>query len=290
MADFDIVGEKVFEWLQNTPADKWTQLIGCGLDDGKADDPWPIQDVERDVFVLVAPGSGTIKRLPWSTVRRGCLVVPDARRALRETNDQGRPAELVALEKVRHRVRQLGFDPDRFGSSDELRSIDRIYSKALDKRIVPGRAETHIVYEAAMKAQQMRAAIPWFSRWLVAIEKRRHPQVDPIMRLQLSALYRHSGQLHEALEVSEVVDLPPDRFPANDHERAMLCCHRAATLMDMFEANGDDCLLPRAERHLSIAWAHEKGEEVSNTYSRYRRLLERLEAGEEPVRPFEGRS
>ncbi len=290
MADFDIVGERVFEWLNHVAADEWAQLIGCGLDDGLVDEPWVIREVQRDAFEVVAQDGKTAKRLPWSVVRKGCLVVPGDRGSVRTTIENGRPAELIELQQVRQRVRQLGFDPARFGSQDDLRTVDRIVSGSQNDGSIPDRAERYIVYEAVVKAQQLRPAIPVFGRWLTSIEKRRHPEVDPIARLQLSTLYRHSGQLNEALEVSDVVDLPARRFPATARERSMLCCHRAATMLDLFEINGDARLLEGARRHLSTAWDNDKGEEVSNTYSRYRRLQERAEAGEDPTRPWNGRT
>lgn len=275
MAEIDINGEDVFQWLMHAEPGQWSALVGCGLDDGVCDAPMPIVAVRKDVLEVRSPGSheATAKRA-WAVLRKGCLVVPDEKHGLREVIQQGLPMHVVALKNVRGWLAKRGFQPDLFASDDDRVLVADILDRSETEGVLPPAPERSTVYEAVMKAGQQRPALRYFSHWLHLIEEQKHPEYDALGRLLLAVLLRHAKEPERSLDVSSIIDRPGPLLRATDHEMSMLCCHRAAAMLDLFQKTGNRGLLPEARRFLNRGWAIQKSEELSNTYQRWHKLAE----------------
>ncbi len=278
MAEIDINGEDVFQWLLHAEQSQWNALVDCGLDDGVREDPLPIVAVRKDILEvrLDEPRGATATRA-WAVLRQGCLVVPQVKRDLRDMIQQGLPTQVVALKNVRAWLREHGFQPDPFASDDDRLLVADILHRSETEGHLPPARERSMVYEAVMKAGQHKPAVSFFTRWLQLIEDQKYPEHDALGRLLLAVLLRHAKQPERSLDVSNVIDRAGPYLRASDHEMSMLCCHRAAAMLDLYEKTLDRALLPEARRYLNRGWAIRKGQELFLAYQRWHKL-----AGEKP--------
>ncbi|MBP0465876.1 hypothetical protein J5Y09_18260 [Roseomonas sp. PWR1] len=276
IGELQLEGRTVLQWLTRASEDEWGALIDCLVDDGDREEAWLIVNVRRNLLEVTTEGTPAARvRRQWTWLSSGFVIIPEARREVVDLVERSRPPEVVAFEAAQARLRNLGFDPHRFATSDDVFLVDRVLAEAATDRVVPRRADRFAFYEALKSCGQFRPAIPHLRAWMAAVEADQEPLVDASERLRLSVMLRHAGQPGASLDVSAVVDLPPTLLRAEDEVVAMLCTHRAAALLDLFDSTGDCDLLTDARRYLDRAWRLKKGPEASNTYQRWHRLKER---------------
>ena len=102
-----------------------------------------------------------------------------------------------------------------------------------------------------------------------------HP--DPLGRMHLTYLFRHTGRLRECIKCSNVVEYERKRFPADDKILAIICTIRAACFLDIFDFHQDEDLLVMARKTINKAYAvsknvKESSEQISLVYQRLEKL------------------
>lgn len=286
VGELQLEGRTVLQWLTRAPEDEWGALTDCLVDDGVNVEVWLIVGVRRNLLDVTPDGTSTAPvRRQWTWLGTGFVIVPESRREVLDLIERSRPPEVVAFEAAQTRLRDLGFDPQRFTTSDDVFLVDKVLSEASRDRVVPRRTDRFAFYEALKSCGQFRPAIPYLRAWMAAVEADQEPLVDASERLRLSVMLRHAGLPGASLDVSAVVDLPPTLLRAEDDVVAMLCTHRAAALLDLFDDTGDCNLLTEARRYLDRAWRLKRGPEASNTYQRWHRLKERCKPTRTPLGP-----
>ena len=100
---------------------------------------------------------------------------------------------------------------------------------------------------------------------------------DPLGRMHLTFLFRHTGRLKECIMCSNVVEYERRRFPAEDKMLAIICTIRAACFLDIFDFHQDEGLLVIARKTINKAYAvsknvKESSEQISLVYQRLEKL------------------
>lgn len=133
--------------------------------------------------------------------------------------------------------------------------------------------------DASIRLSPLSANFNWcsrfFERWLIAVEEDNGP--EPIGRMHLAYVFRQTGLLKKALEVTNVVEFPRERFKCPPHLMSILATIRSAIYLDIFEKCNDRDLLVFSRKTVNKAWAINKSDEASNVYQRlqkYERLVE----------------
>lgn len=282
-----IAGVTALQWPARTSEEDRAQLVGCAIDDGISDRAWTISAVRPNAFDLVPEGTtGPCHARSWAWLGGKQLLVPADRRWLLDAIDRSRPAHEKELDAAKAPLRGHRFDPDRFATTDDIRLVDQVLTKASEKRIVPTPEERRSLYDVVKRCGQERPAIPLFRTWMEAVERHRVPMADILGRLHLAVLLRHTGALQESLQASEVLDWPSGQLRGTQGEIGALSLNRAATMLDVYEYTGTAQLLQDAEKHLKRAWASSQSDEAQATYARWRSLNEtrRKPVGSGPIK------
>lgn len=279
MAEIELPGQTVALWWPSAGENDRAALIGVGVDDGVHDDALRITASDADKIEAALPGA-TARRVTWSTKQLGRLtfLFRGEHAALVERIKGALPDRMKLVQAAEEYLRRAGADPQRFPSSDDMILAARCHERWMQARELPEEGDQVRLYEAIRHSGLYRFGLPLFHGWLAAVEPKGSDRFDAAGRLRVSVLLRHSGDPDAALEVSRIVELPQSRWPTSEHVKAMLCCHRAASFLDVAEREGDASLLPQAKRLLDRAWATDRIErdEISNTYQRLKALSERL--------------
>jgi len=123
----------------------------------------------------------------------------------------------------------------------------------------------------------MRRSTQFIAQWIEQSEKENKGRFDIYRRVLLAYLYRHTGQLDKALEVSAIVEFPRNRLLGTDASISVLCTTRAAALMDsakMKPSKAMDLLrVARLTLNKANAMSKSDSDEIRNTY----KLLKKLE-------------
>ena len=123
------------------------------------------------------------------------------------------------------------------------------------------------------KSQQISIGALAFERWLLTVEKDNGP--EPTGRIHLAYVFRQTGLLKQALQVTNVVEFSSERFKCPPHLMSILATIRAAIYLDIFEKRNDRDLLVLSRKTVNKAWAINKSDEASNVYQRLQKF-ERL--------------
>lgn len=120
--------------------------------------------------------------------------------------------------------------------------------------------------------------VPFYEKWLIQIEANKQP--NPIGRLHLAYLTRHSGQFEKAIKLTNVVEFQSRYFECSNFILSALCTTRAATFLDIFQAHYDPQLLKVARLTANKAYANKQDSMISAVYrrlSKYERDIQQLE-------------
>lgn len=286
MSETQIDGGAVIQWLTRAQPDEWSALVGCLVDDGRGVDAWTILAIAPNLLTVApetAPGS--LKTRPWTWLGSGILLVPADRAEVLALIERGRPADLVALDKAKARLRQHGFDPTRFATDDDVRHLDRIMAAWASTNSIPPEADRSLMYLAVEQAAQHKAAVRFFRLWCDAIEREAGGSYSLLGRLHLAVSLRRCAQPKQSLEVSAIVEEPWSRTASPQRFIGMLCNHRAAAMLDVREIDRDPAWLDKAHPFLNRAYAIAQSEEVSKTFDRWRALKRQMEALPSVPRP-----
>lgn len=173
-------------------------------------------------------------------------------------------------ETVDNHLASIGF-PINLGVAS-LEEKEFIWS-LVDTESVPSASHRSTLFELAKKSTNLNWCTRFFERWLLAVEKDNGP--EPIGRMHLAYVFRQTGLLKKALEVTSVVEFPRERFRCPPHLMSILATIRAAVYIDIFEKCNDRDLLVFSRKTVNKAWAINKSDEASNVYQRLHKL-ERL--------------
>ncbi len=276
ISEAQVKGTEVFQWLSQAEQSEWPALIGCLVDDGSSETAWIITAIGSQILDVAREGNQRATRTrPWAWIRSHIIVVPPSCRSIIALIMQIRPPYVVALDQAKQRLRDFGFDPERIASTADLERLDSVLGLSTARNAVPSDADRWAVFQVVQRVGQGRAALRHFQSWQNAVEDGHG--YDALGRLHIALLLRHSGRLKEALEASAVLDGPSRCAPGTERFVGHLSCTRAASMLDVFESDGNVARLAEAKRHLDRAYATDQSEEVKAVYGRLRRLQELLD-------------
>jgi hypothetical protein len=242
---------ELMRWCSRADAEVLRSLlIGCGLDDGRADDLAMIVDANVGDRLLVLESG---RRVPLRTVMPGAIV--DSRPggpllaawlASRTPADQREAAERAEL------VRR-GVNPDRLPSTEARRDV-LTFLVALDS---PDAPQPELPLERFYEAMQLSADAATYRRAADALRglatacDTSHVRQPETLPWRLAWFLCHSGQYDEAIAVSETTGAR--RMQGKN--RAYMAGIRASALMSLATARNDPRLLDLAEQSIAMALA-----------------------------------
>lgn len=156
-------------------------------------------------------------------------------------------------EEMSAKLTAIGIAPSYLSNNqDDMNFVINI----CESKKVPSHSQREKLYEIVKKSKNMHWSVKFFSSWLKEIETENN--FDPIGRLHLGYIYRHTGRFKEAIQVLNVVEFPPSRFNCPPNLLAVLATIRAATFLDVYELHNDKELLFRSRKTIDKAWAISK--------------------------------
>jgi hypothetical protein len=267
----------VLKWLEQTDRETATALVvGCELDDGDSEQAALIaglewSDAARAVALVLDDGRRVpVRRL----VAKAQLVDPRAGAPLARAVDASRSPAETAEREMRRVLGNAGIDPDRLRSPDARRAV-AVFAWKLDRGRLPSADERQAAYMAFIShdAALERRGKVMLGR-LVALCGVQNLRIPDDLWWRLASLARHTGDLREAIAVSDILHRP-DR-PRDEICRKLLAMTRCAALIDLWDVNAQPELLRQAEQAFKVARAiGSRDEEVDNLHWRLRRALER---------------
>lgn len=147
--------------------------------------------------------------------------------------------------------------------------------KLINQSKSPSQRDRSDFFEIAKRSGELHWCKRFFEGWLIKLESGQKP--DPVGRMHLAYVLRHTRMLKQAIEVTNVVEFEGWRFPCPTHIMAMLCTQRAATFLDIFDHNQDPELLRFARLAINKAWSKAKSEEASAVYRRLDNCMRLIE-------------
>ena len=178
-------------------------------------------------------------------------------------------------ETVDNHLAAIGYPINLGGISLEEKEF--IWS-LVNADVVPSASYRSTFFELAKKSTNLNWCIRFFKSWLLDLEKDSKP--EPIGRMHLAFVLRQTGMFKQALQVTNVVEFPRERFNCPPNIMAILATIRAAIYLDIFERVSDKEHLYFARKTVNKAWAKNQSDEASNVYQRlqkFERLIETQE-------------
>jgi hypothetical protein len=270
--EVEVPGADVVRWLSRIPPHKDTEvLVGCDLDDGDSDQLVPILGIDRERNALVVAGG---RRVPLTRVRAGAVVDSRHGAPLQQAiSSSETPAERQARQD-RIDLGRAGIDPDRLASPRDQQAVLALL-KSEAAGTLPGSQQRHdgyMAFRATAEPPLARAGARLFAK--IAERYASSGQAADDLFWRRTWLLRTSGQLREAVAVSDILD---SGGPGDAGARRILATTRAATLLDLFELDGDRTWVARAEKAVAVAMAwvpHD--DEALNVHRRLRGAQRRL--------------
>ena len=195
------------------------------------------------------------------------LIFPEPSKELIALIDSLKSIGEKRQEKVDNHLASIGF-PVNLGVVS-LEEKEFIWS-LIDTDTVPSASHRSTFFELAKRSTNLNWCSRFFERWLIAVEKDIGP--EPIGRMHLAYAFRQTGLLKKALEVTNVVEFPRERFRCPPHLLSILATIRAAIFLDIFEKYNDRDLLVFSRKTVNKAWAINKSDEASNVYQRLQKF------------------
>lgn len=169
-------------------------------------------------------------------------------------------------------VTELGGDTIAIFISDTIRNFEKL-------GLSPNDVQWSRIHDILTNGSTsvMRCGAKYVAKWIDHSERINGGRLDFYRRVLLAVLYRHTGQLDQALQVISVVDSPQHINAAGGKSSmSVLCTIRAATLMDLAQlqpANRTDLLIKaRQSLNKANALSGSDSDEIRETYCRLKRL------------------
>jgi hypothetical protein len=269
-----IEGQKIFDWIQKCDESDRSLLVGS--DFSNDDDEWTVKRIDRE-WVEMATLDGVMVRKKLQFILSGDFFVEIATSSRIEglRRNAMSPAE-QALEDAKGVLLSSGFHTTALGASD-TKFLSSLILDSQSSSYPDGEVWTRLhdlIMDGAI--ENMRAIAPFLKVWIDRSEAKLG-LYDLARRILLAVVYRHTGQLHKAVEVSNVVN-EHGQYPNDQGCIAILCTTRAAALMDIAESGASSpCeVLANARKALNRANAIRSSDEVMLTYRRMKILDERF--------------
>ena len=158
-------------------------------------------------------------------------------------------------ETVDNHLTSIGF-PINLGIAS-LEEKEFIWS-LIDTDTLPSVSHRSTFFELAKKSTNLNWSTRFFESWLLAVEKDNGP--EPTGRMHLAYVFRQTGFLKQALQVTNVVEFPRERFKCPPHLMSILATIRSAIYLDIFEKCNDTDLLVFSRKTVNKAWAINKSD------------------------------
>lgn len=270
-----IEGQKIFAWVKKCKEGDRTILVGAEFSNN--DDVWRVKGLDDEWIDLERTSDGVPSRKKLMFILDGDFFVCAGLSAqLEESRREGMSSGELALERAIEKLLSKGFRASALGA-DDTQFLSDLISRFQDNSF-PDFDEWMRMHEliADGPTENMRVILPLLKVWLQRSELQLG-HYDLSRRIFLAVVYRYSGQLQKAIDISNVVD-EQAQYPKDQSSVAILCTTRAASLMDMAESSSKSpCeILSAARKSLNRAYAIRASEEVILTYRRLRTLEHRF--------------
>jgi len=265
---FEIEASRAVQLIDRDPSRAVPVLIGCSLYfENDEDTLLTISNVDLGARHFLCRYEGKERRVPfrssrfWVIDERETLPLKVVEESLRSST------EVEAARARRQLANYLLLSPNM--ADDHAIELAAV----IMEQGLPDRARRYGCFNLFKLYGLERQALPVVLTWVkTALASGRADYDGPI---QLAYLYRHSGQLAEAINWADLRCLAP--LQPTEHQKAILLTERAAILLDLHEQASPTerhagKLLDEADRCARRGWAIEPSEELSAVFKRMKRI------------------
>jgi len=275
MIEFD--GQQVIGWIKKSSSDDHFLLIECEYSDDK--DVWSVGGLVSNELLISKDGETKQFKRPLSFFEQGTFFFShESATKLKELLQASLTDVDKQIARANELIRSHGISASELGGSSSVMFIAEIIENYETKSTLPDNSQWEKLHEifANRTTTTMRSAIPLITKWLLESENKNNGLFDLYRRVLLAVIFRRTGQLDKALQISDVVNLPRARHLGGFSSVSVLCTTRAATMMDLAEIrnNQRDEYLKAARLALNKANAVSGGDadEIRDAYMRLKKL------------------
>ena len=257
----DELGEHVARALRSAlAAEVRSALIGCHFYLDDPDDLEPVTDAPADAAILITLRNGKTRRLPYGALEQG-YIVPNGP-GLRAALQAARTPREEQLDRAAAILASARVNPAALAADDRLALAEAFEDARAG--VLPDAALRQQRYTLLRRYDLYRQGAGILEGWRAMLPSDSSDEATVI--IELAACYRHSGEIRQAFETTELLAGRARTLPPGT--RAVFASERAAILLDLFERNHDPARLVEARRWAGIAWSIEQSDYVSMVYKR----------------------
>jgi hypothetical protein len=270
MAEFELSGSAVQQWMMKVdPATATQLLVGCGVDDGEADDLLDIESIAAN-NVLICRFGGRLTRIPAAKLKTCSVYVDRTDHPLRAAVEASRTPTQRRLDELRQELQSLRVPTSSITNERDAETVLAAWQDDA-AGVLPSEMERNQRYETFKRLQLLRSSAHIIDGWRKASLRTNEP-LDAGILIQLAFCLRYNGDLANALEATNVLELQAPFIRIRSGQRAILATMRAAILMDLYEAEGDTDRLGQAKQYAAKAWSIAQSPETRMVYNRLNKL------------------
>lgn len=276
----EIEGERVVPWGKVAPLNDLELLANAEYADAEAE--YVLRQIDNSGVTISARNEKPEFRRNWQFFCDGTFFLDHEKgiQLLQKIEDALSPVAKEILDAKEY-LRRYGIITSELGGDLVVRKVYEILRRWDQRKDVPEGSDWQYMIDIFTdgSSQLRNKGTSLVRSWIDHIEHNNSitsdGKYDIYRRVGLAALYRHSGQLHKALTVSEIVELPMNKL-RDGKGVSVLCTTRAATFMDMADLKPQqrEVFLKSARLTLDKANAMSGGESefVREAYRRLKRL------------------
>ncbi|MCX7164796.1 MAG: hypothetical protein NTV11_00795 [Rhodocyclales bacterium] len=276
-------GSEVARWASKASEADLAALAGAEYSDD--DDVWIVCGAGPTGISISKEGQEYSVRRPFNFFFSGTFFLEEAPGHSVDALIKGSLS--VGERKIsaaNEHLRGLGFSVSELGGDTVALFLWDIVKAFEERQVAPDDGQWNRLHDILRNgsASVMRVGAKLVTQWIAHSEEANGGIFDVYRRVLLAFLYRHTGQLEKALQVSSIVEFPQSRMMGGSSSVAVLCTTRAAAMMDMAELQPSKRseLLKNARLTLNKANAisGSDSDEIRETYSRMKKLDQQNES------------
>jgi len=279
-------GSKIVNWAAKATEADLTLLMGAEYADN--DNEWSVSQANSQGLLIFSQDKPLPIQRFYSFFLQGTFFVPVAigtsiNNLIEATMTDG---DRKLVEASNHLL-DLGFTVSLLGGDSATLCISKAIKNFQENGIIPDEKQWREINDilTTRPTEVMRCGAKFIQTWVDQSEQNTIDRFDVYRRLLLAYLYRHTGQLDKALEVSEIVEYPRNVLIGTDSNIATLCTTRAGAMMDNAEIKplhaANLLISARLTLNKANALSRTDSNEIQSAYMR----LKKLEPKSDQIKP-----
>jgi hypothetical protein len=275
MTEIEHEGAEVALALQNmgTAEAMAAALPGCSFYLDDPDETFEIITVDRAGGRIELQRGARGKRLTIAALARGYVIESRDPSVISALTTQAKPPHIIAAEEARLRLQRAGIRAAAV-SNEDAPEIDQAVADYQAGKL-PSWSERRRITELLFRYELHDPFIQLAEAWLGMAHDAGEKVLGDVL-IQVVDAYRKKGDGEAVLYWTSSVDLPRNLAPLPPTQMSILNVQRGATLLDLYDRDGDPAKLKAARLCANRSWAIGPSEHCSALFARIKRLEDAL--------------